>query len=133
MPEDRVRKRPGSRPGLFDAEHLTLYAMDYDKREIYSKFLDLDEVKEIRVPLNEQSIVGFVARNRKTVNIADAYNTAALTRNRELSVRQRKPGPFARMRKECPDALSRIETSGIAGFEQVLRLFAVLFQVRASR
>ena len=65
---------------LFDAEHLTLYAIDYDKREIYSKFLDLDEVKEIRVPLNEQSIVGFVARNRKTVNIADAYNTAELTR-----------------------------------------------------
>src|SRR5947209_2057087 len=65
---------------LFDAEHLTLYAMDYDKREIYSKFLDLDEVKEIRVPLNEQSIVGFVARNRKTVNIDDAYNTAELTR-----------------------------------------------------
>src|SRR5256712_13345959 len=65
---------------LFDAEHLTLYAIDYDKREIYSKFLDLDEVKEIRVPLNEQSIVGFVARNRKTVNIADAYNTVELTR-----------------------------------------------------
>src|SRR5215813_3923773 len=66
--------------GLFDAEHLTLYAVDYDKREIYSRFLDLDEIKEIRVPFNEQSVVGFVARNRKAVNIADAYDAAELSR-----------------------------------------------------
>jgi type II secretory ATPase GspE/PulE/Tfp pilus assembly ATPase PilB-like protein len=65
---------------LFDAEHLTLYAIDYDKREIYSRFLDLNEIKEIRVPFNEQSIVGFVARNRKAVNIADAYDAAELLR-----------------------------------------------------
>ncbi|MBI3303826.1 MAG: GspE/PulE family protein, partial [Deltaproteobacteria bacterium] len=63
---------------LFDAEHMTLYAVDYDKKEIYSKFLDLDEAKEIRVPLNEQSITGFVAHHRKTVNVADAYDTAEL-------------------------------------------------------
>src|SRR5205085_12610198 len=66
--------------GLFDAEHLTLYAVDYDKREIYSRFLDLDEIKEIRVPFNEQSVVGFVARNRKAVNVADAYDAAELSR-----------------------------------------------------
>lgn len=65
---------------LFDAEHLTLYAVDYDKKEIYSKFLDLDEVKEIRLPLNEQSIAGFVARHRKTVNVTDAYDPSALAR-----------------------------------------------------
>ena len=65
---------------LFDAEHLTLYAVDYDKKEIYSRFLDLDEIKEIRVPFNEQSVVGFVARNRKTVNIVDAYDAAELLR-----------------------------------------------------
>ncbi|HEV8717267.1 MAG TPA: GspE/PulE family protein [Candidatus Binatia bacterium] len=65
---------------LFDAEHLTLYAVDYDKREIYSRFLDLDEIKEIRVPFNEQSVVGFVARNRKAVNLADAYDAAELSR-----------------------------------------------------
>ncbi len=65
---------------LFDAEHLTLYAVDYDKKEIYSRFLDLDEIKEIRVPFNEQSVVGFVARNRKTINVADAYDRAELLR-----------------------------------------------------
>src|SRR5262245_38268205 len=65
---------------LFDAEHLTLYAIDDDKREIYSRFLDLNEIKEIRVPFNEQSIVGSAARNRRAVNIADAYDAAELQR-----------------------------------------------------
>jgi type II secretory ATPase GspE/PulE/Tfp pilus assembly ATPase PilB-like protein len=65
---------------LFDAEHLTLYAVDYEKKEIFSRLLDLDEIKEIRVPLNEQSIVGFVARHRKPLNLADAYNAAELLR-----------------------------------------------------
>ncbi|HJY79767.1 MAG TPA: GAF domain-containing protein, partial [Candidatus Binatia bacterium] len=65
---------------LFDAEHLTLYAVDYDRKEIYSRFLDLNEIKEIRVPFNEQSVVGFVARNRKVINIADAYDAAGLLR-----------------------------------------------------
>jgi type II secretory ATPase GspE/PulE/Tfp pilus assembly ATPase PilB-like protein len=63
---------------LFDAEHLTIYAVDHDKKEIYSKFLDLDEIKEIRIPLDEGSITGFVARHRKTINVADAYDTAEL-------------------------------------------------------
>jgi type II secretory ATPase GspE/PulE/Tfp pilus assembly ATPase PilB-like protein len=69
--------------GLLDAERLTLYGVDYDKKEIYSKFLDPDtlkEVKEIRVPITEQSIAGFVAKNRKTINIADAYNNAEITK-----------------------------------------------------
>ncbi|MGH7964086.1 MAG: GAF domain-containing protein, partial [Candidatus Binatia bacterium] len=65
---------------LFDAERLGLYAVDYDKKEVYSKFLDLNQVKEIRVPLNEQSVVGFVARHRKMVNLADAYDAAERAR-----------------------------------------------------
>ena len=69
--------------GLLGAERLTLYAVDYDKKEIYSKFLDPDtlkDIKEIRVPVNEQSIAGFVAKNTKTVNITDAYNKGELTK-----------------------------------------------------
>ena len=63
---------------LFDAEHMTLYALDEDKKELYSKLLDLNEIKEIRVPLGDQSIAGFAARHRKMVNIADAYCTTEL-------------------------------------------------------
>ena len=60
---------------LFDAERLTIYAVDHDQKEIYSKFLDPDTlkgVKEIRVPITKQSIAGFVAQTRETVNITDA-------------------------------------------------------------
>ena len=64
--------------GLFDAERLTLYAVDAERKEIYSKFLDIDEVKEIRVPISEQSIAGFVAKYRRPINIGDAYNRVEL-------------------------------------------------------
>jgi len=64
---------------LFDAERLTLYAVDPERKEIYSKYLDIDEVKEIRVPISEQSISGFVAKYRRPLNIADAYNRVELS------------------------------------------------------
>jgi type II secretory ATPase GspE/PulE/Tfp pilus assembly ATPase PilB-like protein len=65
---------------FFDAERMTLYAVDHDKKEIYSKFLALDSVKEIRVPISAKSVAGFVALSRQTVNIADAYDMAELGR-----------------------------------------------------
>jgi len=45
---------------LFDVEQLTLYAVDREKRELYSKLLldPIDGVQEIRVPINEHSISG---------------------------------------------------------------------------
>ncbi len=63
---------------LFEAERFALYAIDYDKKEVYSRFSDLDTIREIRVPLNDYSIVGFVTRNRLKVNIANAYDKAEL-------------------------------------------------------
>lgn len=64
---------------LFDAERLTLYAVDPERKEIYSKYLDIDEVKEIRVPISEHSISGFVAKYRRPLNITDAYNRVELS------------------------------------------------------
>ncbi len=66
--------------GLIDADRMTLYAVDPEQREIYSKFLAIDTVKEIRLPINERSIAGFVASTGKTVNITDAYDKAELAR-----------------------------------------------------
>jgi type II secretory ATPase GspE/PulE/Tfp pilus assembly ATPase PilB-like protein len=65
---------------LLDAERMTLYAVDPERKELYSKFLALDAVKEIRVPISESSIAGFTALSRQTVNIADAYDKAELGR-----------------------------------------------------
>ena len=63
---------------LFDAEEVTIYAIDTDKKEIFSRAAHLDTIQEIRVPINEQSIVGFTAKYLRPVNIADAYNKAEL-------------------------------------------------------
>jgi len=65
---------------LFDAERMTFYAVDRERREIYSRFLDVDTVKEIRVPINPTSVAGYVAKTGERVNIADAYNQAELAR-----------------------------------------------------
>ena len=65
---------------FLDTERMTLYVVDPDKKELFSKFLALDTVKEIRVPISENSVAGFVAFNPQTVNIADAYNATELQR-----------------------------------------------------
>ena len=66
--------------GLLDADRMTIYAIDQAKKELYSKFLALDTVKEIRLPISEKSIAGYVAASGRVVNIADAYDKAELAR-----------------------------------------------------
>jgi type II secretory ATPase GspE/PulE/Tfp pilus assembly ATPase PilB-like protein len=63
---------------IFDAEEITLYAVDSEKKEIFSKAPRLDHVEEIRIPINEQSLAGFTAKFLRRVNISDAYNKAEL-------------------------------------------------------
>jgi GAF domain-containing protein len=65
---------------LLDAERMTIYAVDPAKRELFSKFLALDTVKEIRLPVSEKSIAGYVAASGRIVNVADAYDKADLAR-----------------------------------------------------
>ena len=65
--------------GIFDAERITLYAVDAERKEIYSKFPDIDGIKVIRVPISEQSLAGFVAKYRRPLNIGDAYNRVELS------------------------------------------------------
>src|SRR5512139_3026811 len=64
--------------GLFDAEDLTLFAFYSEKKEIFSKVLQVDGVQEVRIPISEQSLAGFCAKYLRPVNIADAYNLAEL-------------------------------------------------------
>ncbi len=64
--------------GLFDAEDLTLFAFDAEKKEIFSKVPHVDSVEEVRIPITEQSLAGFCAKYLRPVNIADAYNMAEL-------------------------------------------------------
>lgn len=63
---------------LFDADDLTLFAFDSEKKEIFSKVPHIDGVEEVRIPITEQSLAGFCAKYLRPVNIADAYNIAEL-------------------------------------------------------
>ena len=63
---------------LFDAYSITIYVVDKTKNEIYSMFLSGSQLKEIRVPISNKSIAGYVANTGKLVNIEDVYDTAEL-------------------------------------------------------
>ena len=64
--------------GIFDAEDLTIFAFDPEKKEIFSKVPSIDSVEEFRIPITEQSLAGFCAKYLRPVSIADAYNIAEL-------------------------------------------------------
>ena len=63
---------------LFNAERMTIYALDTQKQELYSITATGGELKEIRVPKSFTSIAGFTGLSRQTVNIKDAYDAREL-------------------------------------------------------
>lgn len=64
---------------LFNADRLTIYLLSEDKGSIISKVkTGLTSFKDIKLPINEQSIAGFVAANKRVVNIRDVYDEAEL-------------------------------------------------------
>ena len=59
--------------GLFMSDRLTIYLCNEDSTYLVSKVkMGLDQFADIRVPINEESVTGYVAVHRKVVNIADA-------------------------------------------------------------
>ena len=67
---------------LFQADRLTIYSVCEQPGIIVSKIkTGLSSFKDIRLPINEQSIAGYVALHRKRVNIADVYDEAELKRH----------------------------------------------------
>jgi len=63
---------------LFDAERITVYGVDPEKREIFSKIKEGDEIKEIRVSLEKTSVAGHTAVSGKTFNITNVYDSGEL-------------------------------------------------------
>ncbi len=67
---------------LFDADRLTIYVLADDGQSIVSKVkTGLNSFKDIRLPISEQSIAGYVAATRKSLNLADVYDGAELRRH----------------------------------------------------
>ena len=66
---------------LFNADRLTLYAVNEDRTAIVSKVkTGLNTSRDLKLPISAQSIAGYVAMSRALVNIADVYDDEALKR-----------------------------------------------------
>ncbi|MFA5322770.1 MAG: GspE/PulE family protein [Smithella sp.] len=63
---------------LFNANSTTIYVVDKLRNEIYSMFLAGTQLKEIRLPINNKSIAGYVANTGAVINIENAYNQKEL-------------------------------------------------------
>lgn len=59
--------------GLLRADKGTLYLADREKNELCFHVTDEAKLKEIRLPINEKSISGYVALSSKILNLRDVY------------------------------------------------------------
>lgn len=115
---------------LTDAERGTLYLIDKEKKELWSKIATGEEIREIHLKIGE-GLAGWVAQNRELVNIEDAaqderfkadydkstgYNTKSVLcfpiKNREdeivgvLQLLNSKKGKFTELDEEFLNAIS---------------------------
>jgi len=64
---------------LFNADRLTLYAVNEDKTAIVSKVkVGLNSSRELKLPITPQSIAGYVAFSHQLLNLVDVYDDQAL-------------------------------------------------------
>ena len=64
---------------LFNADRLTIYVVGEDKASLVSKVkTGLNSFKDLKLPIAEQSIAGYVALNKKMLNITDVYDDKEL-------------------------------------------------------
>jgi type II secretory ATPase GspE/PulE/Tfp pilus assembly ATPase PilB-like protein len=64
---------------LFNADRLTIYSIGEDKQSIVSKVkTGLNSFKDLKLPIAEHSIAGYVALAKKPVNIKDVYDDSEL-------------------------------------------------------
>jgi type II secretory ATPase GspE/PulE/Tfp pilus assembly ATPase PilB-like protein len=64
---------------LFNADRLTLYAVNEDRSAIISKVkTGLKSSRELKLPITPQSIAGYAAVSKQLVNLTDVYDDQAL-------------------------------------------------------
>lgn len=59
---------------LFHADRITVYVVNLATKEIYSRFKVGDEISEIRLPISDTSLAGYVAKTGRSLNIRNAYD-----------------------------------------------------------
>jgi type II secretory ATPase GspE/PulE/Tfp pilus assembly ATPase PilB-like protein/GAF domain-containing protein len=66
---------------LFNADRLTVYVVGDDGVSLVSKVkTGLNSFKDLKLPIAEQSVAGYVAVNRKLLNIKDVYDEQELSK-----------------------------------------------------
>lgn len=66
---------------LFAADRLTLYAVDGERQAIVAKVkTGLHGFRELRLPINDGSVAGYVAHHRQLLNLPDVYDEPGLKR-----------------------------------------------------
>ncbi len=69
---------------IFNADRLTVYAASDDKTCLTSRVkTGLDSWQDLKLPINEHSIAGFVGLHKKTVNFKDVYDRGELREQSE--------------------------------------------------
>src|SRR3954471_11376644 len=64
---------------LFNADRLTIYSVGEDKQAIVSKVkTGLNSFKDLKLPIAEHSLAGYVALSKKPINIRDCYDEGEL-------------------------------------------------------
>ena len=64
---------------LFNADRLTIYTVGEDKQTIVSKVkTGLNSFKDLKLPIAEHSIAGYVGLSKKMLNLKDVYDEAEL-------------------------------------------------------
>ncbi|MEK9629508.1 MAG: ATPase, T2SS/T4P/T4SS family [Nitrospinota bacterium] len=64
---------------LWDCEAITLFALDRDNRQLFSRNKIIDSQPEVRVDISTSSLAGYVAAVGKAVNIKDSYSKEELS------------------------------------------------------
>src|SRR5690349_14525410 len=92
---------------LFNADRLTIYSMGEDKQSIVSKVkTGLNSFKDLKLPIAEHSIAGYVALSKKTANIKDVYDENELLG--VVQIINNKAGvPFGALAEEGVSELSQ--------------------------
>jgi GAF domain-containing protein len=76
---------------LFNADRLTIYVVGDDNVSLISKVkTGLNSFKDLKLPIAEQSVAGYVAVNKKLLNIKDVYDEQELAGYSRICVFCRK-------------------------------------------
>ena len=87
---------------IFDADKVTIYAIDRPKRQLFSRNFTSSESQEIRIDISPKSLAGFVAASGRTLNIVDAYDKPELAKiHPELSLNTQWDEKLGYKTKSC--------------------------------